>query len=383
MKENLQNNQWLDEIRNEMQDFEAPIPANGWERVSSSLPSEKKPMIGPRWMGIAASLLLCAMLGSGYYFFGNEPDVVTAQTEIVGTQSSQEQDTPIISHDEEPAQQLAYQQNTPLLKKEKHTDITAVNLEPIIDRAYHKEEKVIVAHQEETQEQADTIISTFNRDEEKVLLAMNEVRAKTQEDAGWSFGLHLGGHGSLMDSEMTPGSESMSDPTYNGNIGTNIPAEKDEAIDSNHHSSWSFGLSVERHILPKTSVETGLVYTMLTSDVKMKFSGIQSQKIQYLGIPVKINYQIAGTQQCQFYGSGGFMVERVLSANRDDAKIDVNHWQWSSNLSVGGQFRISNHLSFYLEPGVNWYFDADTSAPSLRSESPVYFNLRGGFRFSY
>lgn len=382
MKENLHNNQWLDEIRNEMQDFEAPIPANGWERLSSSLPSEKKPMIGKRWIGAAASFLLCAMLGGGYYFFGNEPDAVTTQTEIVGNQPSLDQNVPFIP-DEEPAQQLAYQQNTPLLKKEKHTDITAVNLEPIIDRADHKEEKVIVAHQEETQEQTDTIISTFNRDEEKVLLAMNEVRAKTQEDADWSFGLHLGGHGSLMDSEMTPGSESMSDPTYNGNIGTNIPAEKDEAIDSNHHSSWSFGLSVERNILPRTSVETGLVYTILTSDVKMKFSGIQSQKIQYLGIPMKINYQIAGTQQCQFYASGGFMIERVLSARRDDTEIDVNPWQWSSNLSIGGQFHISNHLSLYLEPGVSLYFNADTSAPSLRSESPVYFNLRGGFRFSY
>lgn len=382
MKENLHNNQWLDEIRNEMQDFEAPIPSNGWERLSSSLPSEKKPMIGKRWIGAAASLLLCAMLGGGYYFFGNEPDAVTTQTEIEENQPSLDQNAPFIPH-EEPAQQLAYQQNTILLKKEKHTDITAVNLEPIIDRADHKEEKVIVAHQEETREQTDTIISTFNRDEEKVLLAMNEVRAKTQKDAGWSFGLHLGGHGSLMDSEMAPGSESMSDPTYNGNIGIDIPEEKDEVIDSNHHSSWSFGLSVERNILPRTSVETGVVYTILTSDVKMKFSGIQSQKIQYLGIPVKINYQIAGTQQCQFYASGGLMIERVLSAKRDDSEIDVTPWQWSSNLSIGGQFHISNHLSLYLEPGVSWYFNADTSAPSLRSESPVYFNIRGGFRFSY
>ena len=382
MKENLHNNQWLDEIRNEMQDFEAPIPANGWERLSSSLPSEKKPMIGKRWIGAAASLLLCAMLGGGYYFFGNEPDAVTTQTEIEENQPSLDQNAPFIPH-EEPAQQLAYQQNTILLKKEKHTDITAVNLEPIIDRAEHEEERVIVAHQEETREKTDTIISTFNRDEEKVLLAMNEVRAKTKKDAGWSFGLHLGGHGSLMDSEMAPGSESMSDPTYNGNIGTNIPEEKDEVIDSNHHSSWSFGLSVERKILPRTSVETGLVYTILTSDVKMKFSGIQSQKIQYIGIPMKINYQIAGTQQYQFYASGGFMIERVLSARRDDTEIDVNPWQWSSNLSIGGQFHISNHLSLYLEPGVSWYFNADTSAPSLRSESPVYFNIRGGFRFSY
>lgn len=382
MKENLHNNQWLDEIRNEMQDFEAPIPDNGWERLSSSLPSEKKPMIGKRWIGAAASLLLCAMLGGGYYFFGNEPDAVTTQTEIEENQPSLDQNAPFIPH-EEPAQQLAYQQNTILLKKEKHTDITAVNLEPIIDRADHKEEKVIVAHQEETREQTDTIISTFNRDEEKVLLAMNEVRAKTQKDAGWSLGLHLGGHGSLMDSEMAPGSESMSDPTYNGNIGIDIPEEKDVVIDSNHHSSWSFGLSVERNILPRTSVETGVVYTILTSDVKMKFSGIQSQKIQYLGIPVKINYQIAGTQQCQFYASGGLMIERVLSAKRDDSEIDVTPWQWSSNLSIGGQFHISNHLSLYLEPGVSWYFNADTSAPSLRSESPVYFNIRGGFRFSY
>lgn len=38
MKENQQDNEWLGEICEQLQDFEAPIPADGWERVSSSLP---------------------------------------------------------------------------------------------------------------------------------------------------------------------------------------------------------------------------------------------------------------------------------------------------------------------------------------------------------
>lgn len=379
MKENQQDNQWLDEICEQLQDFEAPIPADGWERVSSSLPPIEKPMIGKRWMGVAASALLCAMIGGGYYCYNDEPVEVKELAENEDIQQVQEVLTADIAQEEK--------QNTPqaqiLPRKQIERNSVAVPSISHVEEEKQKEEKTIVKTQEkedETPVSTDTIIPVLSREEEKVLLAMNEASSKRQEDAGWSLGLHFGGHGSLMDGELAKGPESMSDPNYGYGQGVGGSIGEDEIINSNRHASWGFGLSIGHQVLPKTTLETGLVYSMLTSDVKMKHAGIKEQKIQYLGVPLKLNYQIVGNQQCQLYASGGVMLERTLSAKRGDEKLDIKPWQWSSNLSIGGQLRISNHLSLYLEPGVSWYFDADPSAPTLHSESPVYFNLRGGIR---
>lgn len=418
MKENQQHQQWLDEIRNEMLDFEAPIPADGWERVSSSLPAAPKPMIGKRWMGIAASVMICAILGGGYYLLGDEQVEERVVAENIIEEQHQEVTLDVERQDNEQRHidKSASKKETLVVSKTTHikrktTPITSektptANETTSVTRETTPEKGIVegtsdLQNRTEVAEPSpeckeppilhkDTIVHSLAREEEKVLLAMNDVRKK--ESATWSYGLHIGGHGSLFDDEMSGPLDFMvsdpnySDPTINDNPiidtppGTTTPILTDDVIDSKNHSSWSFGLSVDRQVWRRTTLESGLVYTLLTSDVKMRYSGVKSQRIHYLGIPVKLNYHIVGNQQCQFYASGGVMLERALSANRDGASIDIKPWQWSSNLSIGGQFRISSHISLYLEPGVNWYFNADPSVPSLRSESPVYFNLRGGIR---
>lgn len=406
MKEKQQHQQWLDEIREEMQDFEAPIPADGWERVSASLPAAPKPMIGKRWWGVAASVLVCAILGGGYYLLGDEKVEERVVAENIVEEHHQEAPDEIPAQEpteEEPKQELANLQEIGTKKQDIYNNVkkdvsAASDITP--EKGSNEETSVpnnrsdVTDPSPECQEppvlHKDTIVHSLAREEEKVLLAMNDVRKK--EQATWSYGLHVGGHGSLFDDEMSAGPSSMGDPSYsdptvnddptiNNPPGTTTPILTDDVIDSKNHSSWSFGLSVDRQVWSRTTLETGLVYTFLTSDVKLRYSGVKSQRIHYLGIPVKLNFRIIGDDRCQLYASGGVMLERALSANRDGHRIDVKPWQWSSNLAIGGQFRISSHLSLYLEPGVNWYFNADPSVPSLRSESPVYFNLRGGIRF--
>lgn len=399
MKEKQQHEQWLDDIRNEMQDFEAPIPADGWERVSSSLPPAPKPMIGRRWMGVAASVMICAILGGGYYLVGDEQvdECVVAEERMVSENVLAEEPEVVSVVPEDDISQDKEQEHVPQVSDKVKTNPT---IKGVISEESHITEKAepvnITEITEPTPEceeppvlHKDTIVHSLAREEEKVLLAMNDVRKK--ESATWSYGLHIGGHGSLFDDEMSEGliyadDPSHSDPSVNDDPtigtppGTTIPALPDDVIDSKNHSTWSFGLSIDRQVWHRTTLESGLVYTLLTSDVKMRYSGNKSQRIHYLGIPVKLNYYIIGNQQCQLYASGGVMLERALTAIRDGERIDVKPWQWSSNLAIGGQFRISRHLSLYLEPGANWYFNSDSSVPSLRSESPVYFNLRGGIR---
>lgn len=387
MKQEKQDNQWLDEIRTEMQDFEADIPADGWERVSSALPevTQRQTSFSRRWIGVAASALLCVALGGGYYLIDGITET-PPQTSIVEYQPVQvpqptasipspESQTGAPSEQIEPKPVLAQVQRRTYPTQAEETHL------PIVETTAPTETEVPVAD-DIVEQPTLTNPPSLKQEEEAVLLAMNEASGNASDGARWSVGLHLGAHGAMLDTDMEGLSASMADATIDGQ--QTSTTHKEEVIESNHHSSWSVGLSVGRAILPRTTLETGVVYTLLTSEVKLKYSGvIQGQNIQYLGIPLKLNYELFQGDKFQVYTGGGIMLERALSATRGGKSIDVAPWQWSSNLSVGAQYRISSNVAIYLEPGVNWYFDADTSVPSLYSESPVYFNLRGGIRLSY
>lgn len=386
MKQKQQDNQWLDEIRTEMQDFEADIPADGWERVSSALPeaTPRPASFSRRWIGVAASALLCAVLGGGYYL-------------IEGISNT----PPQASIDEYQPIQLP-QPTASIPSPEPQTVAPSVQVEPKPLLAQAQPKKSSTQAEDAPHPIAETTASTatevpvadgiveqptpsdppsLKQEEEAVLLAMNEASHNSTDGARWSVALHLGAHGAMLDTDMQGVSSAIADPTIGGQQSST--AHKDEVVESNHHSSWSVGLSVGRNILPRVTLETGVVYTLLTSEVKLNSGIIQGQNIQYLGIPLKLNYELFEGDKYQVYTGGGIMLERALSATRGGERIDVAPWQWSSSLSVGAQYRISRNVAIYLEPGVNWYFDADTSVPSLYSESPVYFNLRGGIRLCY
>lgn len=390
MKDNQQDNRWLDEIRDEMQNFEAKIPVDGWERVSSSLSQPSKPVIRKRWIGVAASILFCAILGSAYFHVGDKSETNSDELVVVRNTMENEPQSVIIEESIQPLERTL---------SLRHRDIASARKEAskCDEIVIQKKEEIIVENSEQETtmlnpqkdndtkneiacSHRDTVLAMPKHEEKKVLLAMNEKDTRKMENAGWSFGLHGGGNGSFFDNEMSSGLQQMGDPTIGGYNGPNTPEEKDVVTESNKHTSWSLGLSVDRQIFPRTTLETGIVYTFLSSDVKMKYTGIKKQEIQYLGIPLRLNYMLTGNDQCQLYVGAGVMLEHSLSATRGEEHFDVKPWQWSSNLSIGGQFRVSNHIMLYIEPGVSLYHNVDHSVPSLRSVSPVYFNLRGGIR---
>ena len=63
-----------------------------------------------------------------------------------------------------------------------------------------------------------------------------------------------------------------------------------QVVDIDHKQPLSFGFSVRKGLARGFSVETGLTYTYLASDVKFAGSSeTVSQKLHYLGIPLRAN----------------------------------------------------------------------------------------------
>lgn len=64
-----------------------------------------------------------------------------------------------------------------------------------------------------------------------------------------------------------------------------------QVVDIKHHQPISFGLSVRKGLAKGFSLETGLTYTLLSSDAKLAGEDQQiEQKLHYVGIPLRANW---------------------------------------------------------------------------------------------
>lgn len=386
-----ENNTWLEEIRDGMLDFQAVVPTNGWERVSLALPDSRKNGVARRWWYAAASALLCVCLGGVYLFFDNHSRIEMAESVTTDRNMndipSSKANIEMQGDEGKKSLQQQYDCRTITHKHLSDNITSATNVFAPGVLVIEAEDSVVVTSpvtEEKDVEGRDSMPSSARNVVPDMLF-----NATAQSDESsmhrhlWSLGINVGGHGSLLDVGMDNNSGIYSDASSDKYWGAFPGEAKDDVIESKNHTSWSIGLSVARELTPQISLETGLVFSSLSSDVRQRISGVQKQKIQYLGVPLRVNYCFGGLDSFLFYAGGGVMIERTLSASRGGKRIDVNSWEFSSGISVGGQYKVSRNIFFYIEPGLNWYMNKNYNVPTLRSESPVYLNMKGGIRLSY
>lgn len=123
-------------------------------------------------------------------------------------------------------------------------------------------------------------------------------------------------------------------------------------------------------------MESGLSYTRLSSDIMTTENGITSmteQRLNYLGLPLNIIYNLWQTRHFGLYVSAGGMIEKSL---------DTSHWQFSLNGAVGAEYKLTDFFSLYAEPGLGYYFKDGSSTPTIYQDRPLNFNLNLGLRFN-
>ena len=180
------------------------------------------------------------------------------------------------------------------------------------------------------------------------------------------------------------------DPDGNGNT-ENIPIE--EITDVNTSVPVSFGITARKKINETIGIETGLLYTYLSSEFKIRGTEYSSGtlKLHYIGIPVNLIVNVWGKKLWSIYISGGGMVEKGLQSvylkrgyniNNSKEKNNIPGFQWSLNGSVGLSYNFYKYMSLYVEPSVSYYFDCNQPI-SKRTEVPFLFNLRTGIRYDF
>lgn len=180
-------------------------------------------------------------------------------------------------------------------------------------------------------------------------------------------------------------------PFNNGEI---VPPEEYTDIDCS--LPLSFGLTVRKDFSRYIGVETGLVYTYLSSRMMMGGQVPYNTRLDlhYLGVPVNLVVNLWNNPRWNIYLSGGVMLEKGLRSKLRQERLSISEpetlvekkgidgVQWSLNLSAGVSYRLHREWSIYFEPRLSGYFDNDQPV-SIRTENSVIVGLGAGFRFAF
>ena len=163
-----------------------------------------------------------------------------------------------------------------------------------------------------------------------------------------------------------------------------------------HNIPLSFGLTARKRITSRLALETGLVYTYLSSKFWNENNSEPEikQELHYLGIPLNVVFYLYENERFSIYGSAGGMVEKGLKQKYtqriqhnnvlDNAVMSstVKGLQWSVGASVGASYKLTPKWNVYFEPRYSYYFDNNQplSASTKYSNS---FGITAGIGYEF
>lgn len=158
---------------------------------------------------------------------------------------------------------------------------------------------------------------------------------------------------------------------------------------SSHHMPMSFGLTTSYSITDRMDISTGLVLTRTTSDFErgtVNNMQKESQTLYYIGVPLNVSYTVWGNRMLKTYVQAGaqadFNVSANLQSNNVSTDIKKDRPQFSAGASAGVQFNFVPQAGIYVEPGVRYYFDNNSSVQNIYKEHPCNFSLQIGLRYN-
>ncbi len=150
-----------------------------------------------------------------------------------------------------------------------------------------------------------------------------------------------------------------------------------------HKQPLSFGISVRKEFGHGLSLESGLVYSLLRSDVRVSQNDESfSQTLHMLGIPLRVNWDFLARSNWKLYLGAGGMVEKNLYAKFGSETVAEKALQWSLTANAGLQYDFTRRTALYFEPGVSYYL-TETDLRTARTVSPVNLSLQLGVRLTY
>lgn len=173
-----------------------------------------------------------------------------------------------------------------------------------------------------------------------------------------------------------------------GETGTGI---KENSV-STYGIPLSVGVGIRFPLGDRFSVGTGLEWSMLTRTFTGTYNTLDNGDIthimHYVGVPVDFFYNVFDSKSVMLYAFAGGEAEYCLSnkyfmysKSALPILVDpVKSVQFSVNFGMGAEFKLTEHLGLYMNPGASYYFPCN-QPKSVRTDRPFMFNFDLGLRF--
>lgn len=396
---------WTEQLRDRMADYEAAAPEGLWADIESSLPQQKAKTkaLWPRWMSAAAIIAIAA--GIGWWLWpanGNRKPEVAA---TIHQQMKKPQQP--LQPDAEPERQTAQGAGAIVPKPLAVTfsedaklsegamlseDTTAASVS--IPTGQKSEEQARPSKKEEQPLRQQPLPSDF------FPLTSHPTSPSHRHRNKISVGIHA--NNGLLAYNHSNGVQMSAEAAkrynysgYSGNQPTRSQGQQDiiwlEGYEERQHHDHPFscGLTVSYPLTSRWSLQTGLVYTRLHSEFLniVKQTRINSeQTLYYLGVPLNVQYQLKSGRQWKVYVTGGAQIDWNVRADSEtegvQTQIKKDRAQWSLGAAIGVEYDIIPLLGIYAEPGLRHYFDNGTKVSNYFKDDPTSWSLQFGIRFN-
>lgn len=210
--------------------------------------------------------------------------------------------------------------------------------------------------------------------------------------AFWGGGMMSQTNGG-MGAEMA--SDVMSDPVSNfgnfhfGDSTGTVVRTADTSMRAKHRQPFKAGVSVRYRIGDRWSIQSGVNYSYLQSDLTYTTGAAERterQRLHYISVPVSVGFSLVRTKRVEVYATGGVEAAKLVSGKRESegssTSVSEHRLQYSVNAAVGAEYNFGSGVSAYVEPGVSHYFDNHSSVVNIYKDRPTSFSLNVGLRLN-
>ena len=164
-----------------------------------------------------------------------------------------------------------------------------------------------------------------------------------------------------------------------------------------HRQPVRFAIEAELMLNKRLGFVSGLCYTRLVSDLT---SGGENyyhtvQKLDYLGIPLRLNWHLFDSRNFTFYAGVGAMVEKCIGGSAmtsyslygqslEGKKLQVMDQPlvFSLDTSLGLGVGLWHSATLVIEPGLSWHIPDGGTLRNIYRDRPLNFSLSIALRFS-
>lgn len=404
----MKEDQFNNILRNKLQDFEVPPAPSSWTSIVDKLPEAIPERTITPWYYAAAAVATLLIASSALTLYINTESVTPTTLNLAEQIELQNRDAEQLPTPDK-SQPIVQKEWIAAAKQPRAKAVQTVNIQSKENRAtpvtVATPQKMANSSATNKQAAATARSAKSTRTQSSSRQSNNAIKKTaptpaTQKDRKWNFGMSGGNIGAGTSGSMNTYALRN---TYNvddrlmlmNNVASPMQSRKPKT-DIKHHRPISFGLGIGRALNDRFSLQSGLVYSFMSSDWQTNgtYHAKTNQKLHFIGIPLSISYRIAEWNKFVAYASAGGMGEiniagkmkntlfsdtKEINTRRENTRME--ELLWSLNARVGVSYPVIRFVNVFAEAGVDYYFENGSVIETAHSAKPFSASFQVGFRF--